>query len=331
VSATAGSAANSDGTTTTTVTLKNTGSGKTPAFYLDAHVLGAGAAPVLPIRWNDNEASLWPGESATLTATYRTADLKGAAPSVRVSGWNVATRTIPAGGGGGPDNEPPSVPGNVHTTGVAADSVALAWDASTDNVGVTGYDVLRNGSVLTTVGGTGYTDTTVAASTTYTYAVRAHDAAGNASGASQDLSVTTPGGGGCGPAALLSRGKPATASSVESASLGPEKAVDGNTGTRWGSKEGADPQWISVDLGTHANVSRVRLLWETAYGKAYRVEVSDDGTTWTPVFTTTTGDGGTDDLTGLSGGGRFVRVFGTKRGTSFGYSLFEFEVYGTTC
>ena len=142
--------------------------------------------------------------------------------------------------------------------------------------------------------------------------------------------MTTPGGG-CGPAALLSRGKPATASSVESASLGPEKAVDGNTGTRWGSKEGVDPQWISVDLGTHANVNRVRLLWEAAYGKAYRVEVSDDGTTRTPVFTTTTGDGGTDDLTGLSGGGRFVRVFGTKRGTSFGYSLFEFEVYGTTC
>jgi len=66
---------------------------RTPAFFVDAHVLGASNAPVLPVRWNDNEVSLWPGESTTLTATYRTADLNGATPSVRVSGWNVATGT----------------------------------------------------------------------------------------------------------------------------------------------------------------------------------------------------------------------------------------------
>ncbi|WP_327002269.1 carbohydrate-binding protein [Dactylosporangium sp. NBC_01737] len=99
VSASAASTAGADGTTTTAVTLRNTGTGKVPAFYLDAHVLGAGAAPVLPITWNDNAVSLWPGESTTLTATYRTADLHGAAPSVRIAGWNVATQTVPAGGG----------------------------------------------------------------------------------------------------------------------------------------------------------------------------------------------------------------------------------------
>ncbi|OLE26434.1 MAG: exo-beta-D-glucosaminidase [Actinobacteria bacterium 13_1_20CM_3_71_11] len=93
VSASTSSATNGDGTTTTTVTLKNTSGGKVPAFFVDAHVLGASNAPVLPVRWNDNEVSLWPGESTTLTATYRTADLNGATPSVRVSGWNVATST----------------------------------------------------------------------------------------------------------------------------------------------------------------------------------------------------------------------------------------------
>jgi exo-1,4-beta-D-glucosaminidase len=93
VSASTTSTANADGTTTTGVTLKNTSTGRTPAFFVDAHVLGAGSAPVLPVRWTDNEVSLWPGESVTLTATYRTADLKGATPSVRVSGWNVATST----------------------------------------------------------------------------------------------------------------------------------------------------------------------------------------------------------------------------------------------
>ncbi len=93
VSASTTSTTNADGTTTTTVTLRNTTGGKTPAFFVDAHVLGAGGAPVLPVRWTDNEVSLWPGESVTLSATYRTADLKGATPSVRVSGWNVATST----------------------------------------------------------------------------------------------------------------------------------------------------------------------------------------------------------------------------------------------
>jgi exo-1,4-beta-D-glucosaminidase len=82
------------GTTTTTVTLKNTGTGKTPAFFLDAHVVDAAGRPVLPIRWSGNEVSLWPGESTTLTATYRTSDLHGSPVRVRVSGWNVPERTV---------------------------------------------------------------------------------------------------------------------------------------------------------------------------------------------------------------------------------------------
>ncbi|MEV5328910.1 cellulase family glycosylhydrolase [Nonomuraea sp. NPDC052634] len=127
---------------------------------------------------------------------------------------------------------------------------------------------------------------------------------------------------------LVSQGKTATASSVEAAGLEPGKAVDGSTATRWASAEGADPQWIRVDLGSTHTVSRVRLVWEAAYATAYRVQTSPDGSTWTDVYSTTTGDGGTDDLT-VSGTGRYVRVYGTQRGTPWGYSLWELEVYGT--
>jgi chitosanase len=127
---------------------------------------------------------------------------------------------------------------------------------------------------------------------------------------------------------LLSQGKPATSSSVESSALGPANAVDGKTSTRWGSKEGVDPQWIRVDLGASATISHVKLIWEAAYGKAYTIQTSDDGTTWSTIYSTTTGDGGTDDLTGLSGSGRYVRMNGTKRGSPYGYSLFEFQVFG---
>ncbi|KOU85128.1 MULTISPECIES: glycoside hydrolase family 2 protein [unclassified Streptomyces] len=84
------------GTSTTTVTLRRAGTGGTPALLTDVHVVRALGEPVLPVRWNDNQVSLWPGESATLTATYRTADLRGSAPRLRVSGWNTPTVTVPA-------------------------------------------------------------------------------------------------------------------------------------------------------------------------------------------------------------------------------------------
>ncbi|WP_440098872.1 glycosyl hydrolase family 8 [Streptosporangium sp. H16] len=128
---------------------------------------------------------------------------------------------------------------------------------------------------------------------------------------------------------LLSQGRPATSSSDEDATLLPGAAFDGDTATRWASAEGHDPEWIRVDLGASATISRVRLTWEVAYGKSYRVEVSPDGSTWTTAYSTTTGDGGVDDLA-LSGTGRYVRMYGTARGTSYGYSLYEMEIYGST-
>ncbi|TDU90311.1 3',5'-cyclic AMP phosphodiesterase CpdA [Kribbella voronezhensis] len=129
---------------------------------------------------------------------------------------------------------------------------------------------------------------------------------------------------------LLSQRKPVLTSSVETSSYGGSLAVDGSLSTRWASAEGVDPQWIRVDLGQAATVHRVKLTWEVAYGKDYRVEVSDDGTTFTTIKDVVGGNGATDDLTGLTGHGRYVRVVGTKRGTSYGYSLWELEVYGST-
>jgi Raf kinase inhibitor-like YbhB/YbcL family protein len=126
---------------------------------------------------------------------------------------------------------------------------------------------------------------------------------------------------------LISTNKPVTTSSNESASLAGPKAVDGSTSTRWGSAEGKDPQWIRIDLGASYHISRTVLRWEAAYGKAYKIQVSEDDSNWMDAHSTTTGDGGVDDLS-LDTNGRYVRMYGTKRGTTYGYSLFEFEVYG---
>jgi hypothetical protein len=128
---------------------------------------------------------------------------------------------------------------------------------------------------------------------------------------------------------LLSQGCQATSSSVEDSGLGPANAVDGSPATRWASAEGSDPQWIQVDLGAPKTITHVVLAWEVAYGRSYKVQTSPNGSSWTTIFSTTTGNGATDDLTGLSGTGRYIRVYGTARGTPYGYSLWELKVYGS--
>jgi hypothetical protein len=127
---------------------------------------------------------------------------------------------------------------------------------------------------------------------------------------------------------LLSQGKTATASSLEQDVFPAANAVDGNTGTRWSSAF-ADPQWLQVDLGATATISSVTLNWETAAGKAFQIQTSADASTWTSIYSTTTGAGGVQNLT-VSGTGRYVRMYGTARTTAYGYSLFEFQVFGTT-
>ena len=105
-------------------------------------------------------------------------------------------------------------------------------------------------------------------------------------------------------------------------------ATDGSTLTRWSSAY-SDSQWIYVDLGATCQVSRVVLNWENAYGSSYKIQVSSDALSWTDVYSTTTGDGGTDDISFSATSARYVRMYGIQRATTWGFSLWEFAVYGT--
>ncbi|GLY14959.1 coagulation factor 5/8 type [Kineosporia sp. NBRC 101677] len=128
---------------------------------------------------------------------------------------------------------------------------------------------------------------------------------------------------------LLSQGRPATASSSENAgALGAGLAVDGDTGTRW-SSAWSDPQWLQVDLGSTQTISQIRLNWEAAYASAFTIQTSANGTSWTNITPTTAGKAGLQTID-VSGSGRYVRLHGTARATGYGYSLFEFQVYGGT-
>jgi len=131
---------------------------------------------------------------------------------------------------------------------------------------------------------------------------------------------------------LLSQGHPAAASASYSASLTPDKAFDGNTtSTRWDSPEGSsvDPQWISVDLGAVKHINSIDLYWD-AGALVYQIQTSNDNANWTTLYSTSNGVSyGHASLPNLNGQGRYIRMYGTKRATQWGYSLDEMQVWGS--
>ncbi|NYE03374.1 hyaluronoglucosaminidase [Bacillus niacini] len=126
----------------------------------------------------------------------------------------------------------------------------------------------------------------------------------------------------------LAEGKQATASTSEVDWLTPNLAVDGNNNTRWASLY-TDNQWISVDLGQVYSIDKVKLNWEAAYGKQYKIQVSTDGSQWTDVYTELNSNGGIDEIQFPATDARYVKMQGIKRSSGWGYSLYEISVFET--
>ncbi|TGE20957.1 glycosyl hydrolase [Hymenobacter metallicola] len=127
----------------------------------------------------------------------------------------------------------------------------------------------------------------------------------------------------------LALNRPVTVSSTEQgqgnvASL----AVDGDRTTRWSSAY-ADPQQLVVDLGANYNLNRFNVVWENAYGRDYQIQVSPDNVNWTTAVTVSANSALHNDHPNLNVAGRYVKVLGTARGTSYGYSIRELEAYGS--
>jgi len=118
-------------------------------------------------------------------------------------------------------------------------------------------------------------------------------------------------------------------------------AVDGNFGTRWGSAFMIDPSWIYADFGAVVSVAEVDILWQTASATAYQIQLSNDAMTWTTIKSVTvapptwqnppTGWTNDDVEKGLSGKGRYLRIYGTAHSLAmYGYSIWEMRAYGDT-
>jgi fibronectin type 3 domain-containing protein len=224
----------------------------------------------------------------------------------------------------------PSGPTNLTPTS-GNGSVTLHWTGS--GGGPTAYSIYRgtqsDGEATTpvaTVSGTTttYTDTGLKNASSYYYLVAANNTAGVSPDSNEIIAtpgVTLPSG------TNLALNQPTYASSIQGAGYPATAATDDSFNTRW-SSAAADPQWLLIDLGATHTISQVVLAWESAYAKAFQIQVSSDAVNWTTIYSTTTGTGGTQTLP-VSGTGRYIRMYGTVRGTGYGYSLWEFQVFGT--
>ncbi|MDF2540559.1 MAG: type domain protein [Herbinix sp.] len=130
----------------------------------------------------------------------------------------------------------------------------------------------------------------------------------------------------------LSIGSIVTASTTEEGDNVAKNAIDGNIGSRWASGQGSDDEWLFVDLGKVSEFHSITINWEAAYGKEYYIEVSDDGENFSQIAHKVDGTGGTgaereDNFDfGSAISARYVRWVGVKRGTNWGYSMYEFAI-----
>ncbi|MEU8489621.1 carbohydrate binding domain-containing protein [Streptomyces sp. NPDC048641] len=155
----------------------------------------------------DGGASTWtqsPTAYSQLTVQFTTGASQTSA-TIYTQGWYAQGTyyaddiSLDGPGGGGGDTQAPTAPTALKSTGKTSTSVSLSWTGASDNIGVTGYDIYSGGSnKLLTVSGTSATVSGLAPSTAYAFTVKAHDAAGNASAASNSVSVTTDQGSGGG-------------------------------------------------------------------------------------------------------------------------------------
>ncbi|MEV5803260.1 galactose-binding domain-containing protein [Streptomyces collinus] len=236
--------------------------------------------------------------------------------------------------GSGGDTQAPTAPGNLACTQSGGD-VKLTWQASSDNVKVTGYDIYADNKLLKSVAGdvTTYTDTPPA-SATVTYYVKATDAAGNVSAASNSVTRT----GSTGAGSNLAEGKPVEASSYVYTYVA-ANANDGRTSTYWESAGGAYPATLTTGLGANADLSQVVVklnpdaAWSTRTQNIQVLGRDQDATAFTSLaaakdYTFNPSTGSTVTIP-VSGSAADVQLRFTANSGAPGGQVAEFQVIGT--
>ncbi|WP_420329425.1 discoidin domain-containing protein [Paenibacillus gorillae] len=271
---------------------------------------GAGTSPVLTISFTE--------QNARYIRIVQTGTVS--------NWWSARELNVYGTAGAGVDTQPPSAPQGLTAAAVSAGQVNLSWTASTDNVGVTGYDVYRNGAVVGATTQTTYSDTGLAASTPYTYTVKAKDAAGNVSANSNTASATTPSAGGT---TVLDR-TGWTASSTPSSGDAAANLLDGSMATRWSTGAAMAPgQAIIVDMAAVRSFNKIVMDStgsDNDYARGYEVYVSNDGVNWSGVIASGNGSGPIVTAQFAGQNARYLKLVQTGTATSW-WSIRELNVY----
>jgi hypothetical protein len=229
----------------------------------------------------------------------------------------------------------PAVPQNLSVTSTTTSTVSLSWSSVS---GAEGYEVLRNGNLVTSTGSTSYTDTGLAEGTSYSYTVRAYNQAGSSAPSGAVPATTEGSGGNPDPeGSNVAEGQPVTASSTLSF-LATGNAVDGNPTSYWESHANAFPQTLTVDLGSTHYISQVVLKLPDSQAWATRtqtlsVQGSADGSSFTTLkasagYVFNPSNANTVTISFPETTARYVRLAITANTGWSAAQVSEFEVYG---
>ncbi|WP_271768806.1 GEVED domain-containing protein [Aquimarina algiphila] len=175
--------------------------------------------------------------------------------------------------GSGGDTQAPSAPSGLTASNVTATTLSLSWNASTDNIGVTGYDVYQGNSITTSVTGTSANIAGLTSGTAYQFKIKAKDAAGNISGFSNTVNVTTTSGG---VTYCSANGNNATEEYISRVQLG---SIDKTSAAGNGGYNDFTSESTNLSKGS-SNTITVTPTWPgTTYNEAYRVwiDYNQDG------------------------------------------------------
>jgi hypothetical protein len=162
--------------------------------------------------------------------------------------------------------------------------------------------------------------TTTAGNAGGTISVTANNSCGASTARTLAVTVSNPN---------IAYNKPVSVTSIQGTGYEGSKAVDANGTTRWSSAF-ANNQNFVVDLGATYNINRIRIAWEAAYARDYQIQVSTNNSTWTTIGEFWgKSSAAVDDYTGLNSNARWLKVYCINRATTYGFSIFEFEAYGT--
>ncbi|MDC0713634.1 discoidin domain-containing protein [Stigmatella sp. ncwal1] len=287
--------------------------GQTATFSVTAT-----GSPTLTYQWRKNGTAIAGATAATYTTPVLTAADNGASYSVVVTNPVNSMTSAAAILTVNPAVAPTLTQQPTSVSVRANDPVSFSVMASGTSPFT--YQWQFNGANITGANGSTYTIAQAQNGDAGKYTVVVSNAAGSVTSAAATLTIAPPG-------TNLALRQPTTGSSTQGGGLEATYATDGDLTTRWASAGAIDPSWLQVDLGTVKALNTVVLYWEAAYATQYQIQYSNDGQAWYLAASNTNGQGGVETVSFPTVQGRYVRMYGQARATTYGYSLYELQVY----